>query len=135
MPYLVIIPRFTTMIFDICSSDCPLMQFDFGHSFRFETKSEAVIGDDILYLHPTSEYNVHFPIQRGEINLTPLVGEFKAREIKITFFRVNNAGQVTTAQRQDHTEHILMYNCGIPSLTVNNNAFQKLPNQFNGCSK
>jgi hypothetical protein len=33
-----------------------------------------VIGDDILYLHPSADYNVHFPIQRGEINVTPLVG-------------------------------------------------------------
>ena len=43
---------------------------------RLETKAETVVGDDILYLHPNADYNVHFPIQRGDINLTPLVGQW-----------------------------------------------------------
>ena len=43
--------------------------------FRLETKAETIVGDDILYLHSNSDYNVHFPIYRGEINVTSGVGK------------------------------------------------------------
>lgn len=39
-----------------------------------ETKSEFVVGDDVLYLHPDDDYNVHFPFKRGDVNLHQDIG-------------------------------------------------------------
>ncbi|XP_053678699.1 actin-related protein 8 [Anopheles nili] len=35
---------------------------------------DVVVGEDILLLNPAGEYNVHFPIRRGELNLHDGVG-------------------------------------------------------------
>uniref|UniRef100_A0ABK8FW26 Actin-related protein 8 n=2 Tax=gambiae species complex TaxID=44542 RepID=A0ABK8FW26_ANOGA len=35
---------------------------------------DVVIGEDVLQLNPNGEYNVHFPIRRGELNLHAGVG-------------------------------------------------------------
>ncbi|XP_058125454.1 actin-related protein 8 [Anopheles ziemanni] len=36
--------------------------------------SDVVIGEEVLQLNPNGEYNVHFPIRRGELNLHDGVG-------------------------------------------------------------
>jgi hypothetical protein len=64
--------------------------FQYLQISRLETKSESVVGDDILYLHPTSEYNVHFPVQRGEVNLTPLVGNLDEEMYFFTYSFVSH---------------------------------------------
>lgn len=33
-----------------------------------------VIGDDVIHLNPNGEFNVHFPVRRGELNLHVGVG-------------------------------------------------------------
>ena len=45
--------------------------------FRLETKSDVVIGDDVLRLHTDLNYNVHFPFKRGDINVHTGVGGSK----------------------------------------------------------
>lgn len=35
---------------------------------------DIVIGDDVIHLNPYGEFNVHFPIRRGELNLHAGVG-------------------------------------------------------------
>ena len=42
--------------------------------FRYETKSDTVIGDDVLRLHPDESFNLHFPYKRGDFNLHDGVG-------------------------------------------------------------
>lgn len=37
-------------------------------------KEDTVIGDNVLELDPNGEFNVHFPIRRGDFNLHPGVG-------------------------------------------------------------
>ncbi|XP_065223415.1 actin-related protein 8 [Planococcus citri] len=40
----------------------------------YQTDDTVVIGDEILNLDPQSDYNVHFPIRRGELNLHKGIG-------------------------------------------------------------
>lgn len=35
---------------------------------------DIIIGDDVIHLNPNGEFNVHFPIRRGELNLHSGVG-------------------------------------------------------------
>lgn len=35
---------------------------------------DIVIGDDVIHLNPHGEFNVHFPIRRGELNLHAGIG-------------------------------------------------------------
>ncbi|KFM64441.1 Actin-related protein 8, partial [Stegodyphus mimosarum] len=41
---------------------------------KVEDKQEFVIGDEVLYLQPGENFNVHWPIRRGQLNLHPGVG-------------------------------------------------------------
>lgn len=36
--------------------------------------TDVVIGDDVVHLDPNGEFNVHFPIRRGDLNLHANVG-------------------------------------------------------------
>lgn len=38
------------------------------------TDKDYVVGDEILSLHPSLEYNIHFPLMRGDLNLHSSVG-------------------------------------------------------------
>ena len=42
--------------------------------YRLDTKTEFIIGDDVIKIHPNDSYNVHFPYKNGDINLHPEVG-------------------------------------------------------------
>ena len=44
---------------------------------RLDTKSDFVVGDDVLDLHPDAPYNIHFPFKRGDINVHDDVGGSK----------------------------------------------------------
>lgn len=35
---------------------------------------ETVVGDDIFRINPAADYNIHFPIRRGQLNVYPGVG-------------------------------------------------------------
>lgn len=37
-------------------------------------EKDMVIGDDVIHLDPNREFNVHFPLRRGELNLHAGVG-------------------------------------------------------------
>ena len=41
-----------------------------------ETEKETVVGNDVLYLNPSADYNVHFPYKRGDVNLHEGIGNF-----------------------------------------------------------
>jgi len=56
--------------------------------FRLETKAETIVGDDIIYLHSSSDYNVHFPIHRGEINVTSGVGKLFFSIVKLQIIQL-----------------------------------------------
>ncbi len=49
-------------------------QASYQYLLRLDSKSEFVIGDDVLRIHPTDGYNIHFPYKRGEINVHEDVG-------------------------------------------------------------
>jgi hypothetical protein len=59
----------------------PLLHFFVGFfciiidSFRLEFNEDVLIGDEILYLNPELQYNVAFPIQRGDVNLSQAIGK------------------------------------------------------------
>lgn len=36
--------------------------------------TDVVIGDDVVHLNPNGEFNLHFPIRRGDLNLHGNVG-------------------------------------------------------------
>ena len=44
---------------------------------RLDTKSDFIVGDDIINLHPDAPYNIHFPFKRGDINVHNDVGGSK----------------------------------------------------------
>lgn len=63
------------------------------------TDLDVVIGDDVIKLNPNGEFNLHFPIRRGDFNLHGGVG-----------------GSVTAviADLQDIWEHVLQTHLKIP---------------------
>ena len=55
--------------------------------FRSKARTDTVIGDEVLKLPPgaSSEYNVHFPFKRGDINLHPGIGTFSTLFTSVAF--------------------------------------------------
>ena len=43
---------------------------------RHEPEDEVLIGEEVLNLSPDSNYNIHFPYRRGDINLHEGIGKF-----------------------------------------------------------
>jgi actin-related protein 8 len=48
--------------------------FDDNSMRCFKSDEETIIGDDVLSLDPSDNYNIHFPMKRGELNLHSGVG-------------------------------------------------------------
>lgn len=38
------------------------------------TGTEVIIGDDIINMNPHDDFNIHFPMRRGELNLHGGIG-------------------------------------------------------------
>lgn len=68
-------------------------------SYYNPTDLDVVIGDDVIKLNPNGEFNLHFPIRRGDFNLHGGVG-----------------GSVTAviADLQDIWEYVLQIHLKIP---------------------
>lgn len=41
---------------------------------RYSSTEEVIVGEDALRLHPNSNYNIHFPYKRGDINVHDGIG-------------------------------------------------------------
>ncbi|GAB6018746.1 actin-like protein arp8 [Chamberlinius hualienensis] len=44
------------------------------HWAKIESSQSLIIGEEVLYLNPKSDFNIHWPIRRGLLNIHPGVG-------------------------------------------------------------
>lgn len=44
------------------------------HPYNNPQNQNVVIGNDIIKLNPSGEFNVHFPIRRGDLNIHKGIG-------------------------------------------------------------